>query len=158
MIEYAIPLFIVLCIVASNREALLSGLVVAANFCVNEVYVRTTGHHDAWLFFTLTDGLSAAALVAPWHRLPDFGRVGAAVGAIYLTQVLIHWAHWLAGASAPYTYWQTLTAMAFVQLIILTVGGVNGMGRPVRWSRRLWPVFPLSDTLARGQAERGKGE
>lgn len=156
MTEYAMALIVTICIAAANREALLSALVVALNFCINESFVRIAGQYDPWLFFSFTDGLCAAVLVAPYAKLPDFGRVGGAVAAIFCTQVIIHWAHWLTGSTSPYTYWQTLTAMAFVQLLILAAGGVNGMGRLGRWVRRLRPVFPPRNSLARGQAEQGE--
>lgn len=158
MTEYMLALVATMIVSALNREALYTACVVAIGFVLNESFCRATGIYDCWQWFTFTDAMSVVILVFRNRWLPDFGKVGAAVAAIFCTQIVIHWAYWLSGGTDADIYWQTLTSMAFVQLAIITIGGISGGGRLYHWVRRIRPVSAIRHTLHRGQAERGDGK
>lgn len=158
MTEYILALIATLIVAALSREALYTACVVAVGFVLNEGFCRITGIYDCWPWFTLTDSLSVLVLIFRNKWLPDFGKIGAAVAAIFCTQIVIHWAYWLSGGTDADVYWQTLTSMAFVQLAIIALGGVSGGGKLYHWMRRLWPVSTVRHPVHRRQAERGDGE
>lgn len=149
MTEYMVTLLAVLALTALvDRPSFFAGLVIAWNFAANEAFVRATGWHDGWLFFSLTDGVAAVVLTSTRR---DFGKVGAAISAIYATQVLMHFAYWLSPNASAYFYWQSLTSMAFVQLLILALGGLYGGGRRYRHRsgiRRIPPLHSASHSRA----------
>ena len=140
MTEYAIALFATLGIAAFYRPALGVALLVSYNFLLNETFVRLTDSYTPWLWFTLTDGLTATVLLLLGNW---FGRTGAAVAAIYIVQTIMHLAFYLSGLGNPLIYWQSLTVLAFLQLSIIICGGIGGGGRAVRVCRRIFRMAKM---------------
>lgn len=153
MIEYAACLFFALAVAAMHPPAFGTAIVVAYNFLINEVFVRLTGTFDPWVWLTFMDMLSATALlvVSGW-----FGRTGACVAAVYVTQVIMHMAYALTGAKEPYIYWLSLTIMAFLQLAIIVTGGLCGGGRLDRLRHRASALVGLGRPAFGGSLERGE--
>ena len=111
-------------------------LVLIANFGLNEGYVRMSGEYAPWVWFLFTD--SAALIVL---TMAFAGRVGAILAATYATQIVMHLGYGISATGAAYTYWQSLTAMAWLQLLILFAGGMShGCGRFVGHLRRRVPL------------------
>ena len=153
MTEYAIALLIAVCFGALDRNALAVALVIAWNFLVNETVVRLTGVYDAWYVFGLVDAISATFLIKF-----NFGRTGAAVAGVYATQVVAHIAYFLSGSHNADVYWQSLTALAFIQLLFVIAGGIGGGGRFNRFRDWLRGLAFLVRPKAGGSLERGDGE
>jgi len=115
-----------------NWSLRICALVLIANFGLNESYVRMSGEYAPWVWFLFTD--SAALIIL---TMAFAGRVGAVLAATYATQIIMHLGYGISTTGAPYTYWQSLTAMAWLQLIILFAGGMShGCGRFVGRLRR----------------------
>lgn len=159
MIEYAAILFVTIAIASLDRAALWTSLVVGLNFIANESFVRNWPGVDPWWYLSITDGLAGILLVKGCRFTPDFGRVGAAVAAIYWAQVVAHFSYFLTPTASQYEHWRSLTAMAFVQLLILLVGGIHGGGRLARRRRAIRDVSALNFAADRRAAhdERGTG-
>jgi hypothetical protein len=125
-----------LCAGRANR---ICALVLIANFIANETYVRITGQYTPWLYFLATDTIALIALTFPFS-----GRIGAILAATYATQLVMHLSYGISTSGVAYTYWQALTAMAWLQLLILFVGSVsNGCGRLNSHLRRLRGRVPV---------------
>lgn len=151
MTEYMIALFAIVAVSAMDRASFFTALVIGLNFCLNEVFVRQTGQYDPWLWFSLTDGACAALLM-----LNRFGRVGAAVAAIYCTQEIMHLAYFFSGRDSADVYWQSLTAMAFLQLLIVFGGAIHGGGRRLGYVRALRRISALDNPAHPRSSERGE--
>lgn len=155
MTEYAIALFAALGISALYRPALGVALLVSYNFLLNETFVRLTDSYTPWMWFTLTDGLTATVLLMMGNW---FGRTGAAVAAIYIVQTIMHLAFYVSGMGSPIIYWQSLTVLAFLQLSIITCGGLGGGGRAARICRRLFRMDKVGNPASSGLAQWQKDE
>lgn len=102
-----------------------AALVVLVNWVLGTVFVLATGITDGWWFNIPIDLLAAAAI---FHRLA--GRWQAALAATYLVQLAGHAFYgWMAmrGDAAPWAYYGWLTAIAWLQLLL--IGG---------WSADIW--------------------
>lgn len=157
MTEYIISLAIVMIVASLDKQALTTAVVVSGNFVVTEICVRLFSLNDAWWLFSLTDALAAAMLTVDHWKWPATGRVGAAVAAIYCTQIIAHWAYALSEGGDPYTYWQAITVLAFLQLVAIAIGGINGGVRHYRHMRGLRGVSPLHYT-AHSRTPEQKGD
>jgi hypothetical protein len=113
-------------VVVGKKCAWLCAAVVAINFLLNETFVRVTGLYTAWYWFTLTDTLAVLVLTRP-----QAGYLGGIMAASYLTQIIMHWGYVITPDADPYAYWQGLTAMAWLQLLILFSGAACDRGGPV---------------------------
>ncbi len=114
--------------------------IVAVNYLINESYVRLTGATDGWIVFTLTDAICAALLT-----LPLMGRLGAVLAVTYATQLVMHWGYAITTGADAYLYWQSLTAMAWLQLIVLLYGISSDAGRVLCGLRRPVPLASAED-------------
>lgn len=85
--------------------------------------IRLTGEQFPWLLFIVTDYLSALAIFAVAAR-----RWGSAIIAIYIVQILCHFAFGRSaqGRIEEYTYYWALTYTGWGQLLV--VGGWLGHG------------------------------
>lgn len=149
MFEYGASLILALCFSALDKRSLVTCLIVGLNFMVNETFVRVTGIYDPWYWFGLADVICATALI----KL-DLGRVGAAVAGVYAIQTIMHAAYFVGGGSAD-VYWQCLTALGFIQLLIVATGGVGGGGRLAGLWRALFRVDHMGAAPHSGSAKRG---
>lgn len=160
MTEYALALMVTFLLAWLDRAAFLSAIIVTGDFMANEAWVRLTGQSDAWIVFSLIDALAITALL-----YFDTSKVGGAVASLYCTQMIISWAYGLATSgkdwspqmvySAQHTYWQTLTALAFLQLAFLSIGGIYGGGRRILRINGVCDIPRRGHSLGRGSIERG---
>jgi hypothetical protein len=121
-----------------SRTGRVCGLVLTANFIAGETYVRMTGQFTPWVWNLAIDTLALLFLTAPpvvkilrFHfHPPQSGQIGAVLAATYATQCIMHLGFGVSKHGEPYTYWQSLTAMAWLQLLILFGGSMShGCGR-----------------------------
>lgn len=94
-----------------------SAVTVFANWLVGTVFALSTGITDGWWFNILIDGAAAAAI---FYRLA--GRWQAALGITYCVQLLGHaYYGWQLGrgVALPWSYYGWLTAIAWLQLLLI---------------------------------------
>ncbi len=120
MQSYATVLMLcaLLAAVCGQGQHRVSALVVILNFAANQAFVSVSGNTTAWHFFSAVDVASLLVLTFPMS-----GRVGAILASTYCVQVLMHWSYGISSGASPYLYWQGLTAVAWLQLAILALGG-----------------------------------
>lgn len=110
-----------------------TGAAIFANYWVNTGFVLATENYDPWLFYMLTDALTAWVIM-----LRPAGRPQSLIGWTFITQVMLHAVY---GASkyinpefnaywAQIAYWKVLLSVALLQLVILG-GWIGG-----HWWRR----------------------
>lgn len=149
------------CLSCGGSYERMSASVVLANGIANEVYVRVTGDTTPWAWFLTTDTLACLILTSPHNgrvRIPQSGTVGAVLAATYATQIVMHLGYAMSINGRAYTYWQSLTAMAWLQLLILFVGGMShGCGRLGRRIRRHLPLAAQTHLGRAGAADKGEG-
>lgn len=106
--------------------------VLLANWVAQFVYNEWAGTFTPWAWFTIVDLLSA--LVILWKPA---GRWQAALGITYVAQIVFHFVY-ANGGLAQHDYWQVLTNIAWLQLLLLGVWGYgSGASRfAVRWRAR----------------------
>lgn len=113
--------------------------VVAANVGVNAAFVSATEIHDSAPWYFLVDALSALAIL-----YPPAGRAQAAIGSVYIAQLIMHVVYLVSDPRlAENRYWQVLFGLAVVQLVIL--GGWAGGNHGRR----------IVDRLGRGRGNSG---
>lgn len=116
-------------------------LAIIANWTVNTLFVILSGDPVAWAWFAMADAVTAAVIL----RHPA-GRMQAAIGWVYIAQIIVHFTFAIRGdAAGEYDYWLLLTRLAWVQLIIL--GG---------WSIGRWGKVARSHVLRRRAAMAGR--
>lgn len=97
-----------------------TGAVLAVNWTILTAFVIASDIHDPWWIFIPIDAASAAIVM---HQ--PAGKQQSVVGSLYMAQIVAHGVYGalkLGGESASANgYWQILSALAFVQLIL--VGG-----------------------------------
>ncbi len=130
--EYLGPLLVVCLISLTGTGPMIrTAATLLANWFVGSAYVYATGIPDAWYFSLLLDTISAAIIL---HQ--PAGKVQALIGATFMGQILLHgvyaFSNHVLGANP---YWQMLTAMAFVQLLLLG-GWTIAPGLRSLWKRR----------------------
>lgn len=123
---YACPLFVVVLLsLSGSAQMIRTALVLLCNWIAGTAFVLATGIHDPWLLSIVLDGLSAFIIL-----YQPAGRMQSVIGCTFIAQVMLHAVYFASDrAIAAYPYWQILTAMAFVQLVLLG-GWVGG-----RWYR-----------------------
>jgi hypothetical protein len=108
-----------------NWQLARAALVVFANWVAGSVFALTTGITDGWWFNIAIDLVAAAAIL---YRLS--GRWQVALGLTYCLQIAMHIAYAMLsakGSAVPWPYYGALTALAWLQLLV--VGG---------WSADIW--------------------
>lgn len=149
------------CLSCGGSYERMSATVVLLNGIANEAYVRITGDYTPWAWFLTTDTLACLILTVPHNgrlRIPPSGTVGAVLAATYATQIIMHLSYGLSSNGRAYTYWQSLTAMAWLQLLVLFIGGMShGCGRLGRRIRRHLPVAAQTHLGRVGTADEGEG-
>jgi hypothetical protein len=115
-LPYVIPMFIVaLFSITGTVPMMRTGMTILANWIAGTGFVYLTGIHDAWAFSLLLDALAARIIL---HE--PAGKTQAMIGWTYMAQILLHVVYAFSNHSVgAYPYWQVLTAMAFVQLLLL---------------------------------------
>ncbi len=97
-------------------------VVVFANWVLGTVFALVTGITDGWWFNIAIDALAAGAIL---YRLA--GTWQAALGLTYCLQIAMHIAYALLtakGDALPLSYYGALTAIAWLQLLL--VAGWSG--------------------------------
>lgn len=103
--------------------------VLLANWVAQYVYNDWAGAFTPWGWFTFIDALSAAAIL--WRPA---GRWQAALGMTFAAQIVCHFIR-AKGGLAQHDYWQVLTNIAWLQLMLLGVWGYGSSASrfAVRW-------------------------
>lgn len=103
--------------------------VIIANWVAQFVYNDWLGTFTPWGWFTIIDAISAIVIL--W--MPA-GRWQAILGGTYVAQIVCHFIY-AKGGLVQHDYWQVLTNIAWLQLILLGVWGYgSGASRfAVRW-------------------------
>ena len=103
--------------------------VIIVNWIAQFVYNDWAGTFTPWVWFTLIDLLSGMVIL--WKPA---GRWQAALGITYGAQIVCHFIY-AKGGLVQHDYWQVLTNIAWLQLILLGVWGYgSGASRfAVRW-------------------------
>jgi len=124
---YVIPLLVICACSLTGREQMIrTAMAILANWIINSGFVLATGIYDPWWFFLATDALTAWVIL--YHPA---GKAQALIGYTYIAQILMHCVYAVSNSVlAEYAYWQILTAIAFVQLLLLG-GWIGGF-----WWRR----------------------
>jgi len=108
-----------------------TALAIFLNWCAQTAFAESFHVYDAWWFFIIIDTISAAAIL---HQ--PAGKVQALIGATFMGQILLHVVYAFSNHGVgAYPYWQMLTAMAFVQLLLLG-GWTIARGLRSVWERR----------------------
>lgn len=122
MNEYFIGLMVVaMPLVLLSRGALARcSAVIILNWVLGYAFNEAFSTFTPWAWSTILDTISA--IIVLWHPA---GRWQALIGVTYALQLICHYAFALARWH-PHDYWFVLTAIAWVQLMIL---GAWGCGR-----------------------------
>ncbi len=108
-----------------------TSLAILLNWIAQTVFAETTGIYDAWWFFIVIDAITAAVII----RQPA-AKVQALIACVFMGQILLHVVYAFSNHSVgAYPYWQLLTVMAFLQLLLLG-GWTIDRGRRHLWKRR----------------------
>lgn len=124
---YVAPLCVIVALSATGtRPMLRTALALLGNWIANYAFVAMTGIYDPWYWFIATDAIAAGVvLYQPAQKLQ------AVIGWTYMAQIIMHVLYSLSPSNmAQFSYWQMLTAIAFVQLVLLG-GWIGG-----HWLRR----------------------
>ncbi len=126
-LPYVIPLFIVcLFSIAGNRPMMRTALAILGNWVAGTTFVYATAIYDGWWFSLVIDALAASFVL---HQ--PAGKTQALIGWTFMAQILLHVVYAFSNHDVgAYHYWQVLTAIAFVQLLLLG-GWIGGY----RWRR-----------------------
>lgn len=133
MLEYIVALLLSAVLVSpiASRAMARTWLAIAGNWAVNTLFVLTTGDATPWLWFAAVDAATAAIIL----RHPA-GRMQAAIGWIYVSQIIAHFVFGIRGdVAAGYDYWLLLTRLAWVQLFILGGWSIGRWGKAARSHR-----------------------
>jgi hypothetical protein len=115
-----------------NWQLARAALVVFANWVVGTVFVLATDISDGWWFNIAIDTLAAAVIL---YRVSRQWQV--ALGLTYCLQIAMHIAYALNVAADAWPYYNALTAIAWLQLLMV-----------VGWSGEIWLRRPKPDAEA----------
>ena len=118
-------------ILLGHRDAwkmTLCAAAVSVNWFVNTLYVVQTGDTDPELMFLATD-LASLALVSWATGAASWGGV---LASSYAGQIIMHLIHWT-GQGDAYWYWQVLTGLGYVQLLLLAAWSLSVSRRGVAY-------------------------
>lgn len=103
-------------------------LAIVGNWLLNTGFVLLSGNPTAAWWFAAVD-IAAAAIVL---RHPA-GRVQAAIGWVYVAQIIAHFVFIVrADEAAAYDYWLLLTRLAWLQLLLLGGWSIGRWGKIAR--------------------------
>lgn len=91
--------------------------VILLNWVAGMVFVGMTGWTDCWSFNIIIDASASVAIL--WRPA---GRMQALLGVSYCVQIAMHGGYGAAeimGVADPWKYYDALTAVAWVQLLII---------------------------------------
>lgn len=100
-------------------------MVLLLNWVAGMVFVSLTGWTDCWPFNIIID--ASASVVILWRPA---GKMQALLGVSYCVQIAMHGGYGaakIAGIADPWKYYNALTAVAWIQLLM--IGG---------WSVAIW--------------------
>ena len=122
-----------------NWQLARAALVVFANWVAGTVFALATDITDGWWFSLAIDAVAAAVIL---YRLSNQWQV--ALGLTYCLQIVMHLASGLLNSADAWHYYSALTAIAWLQLLL--IGG---------WSGDVWLRRPRAeaDTRAPNRAE-----
>ena len=105
---------------------LRTALALLCNWLANYAFVASTGIYDPWYWFIATDAIAAGVVLYQPAQ-----KVQAVIGWTYMVQIIMHVVYSVSPSNvAQYAYWEMLTSIAFVQLVLLG-GWIGG-----HWYRR----------------------
>ena len=131
--HYAAPLFVlVIASMTGTGPMFRTAAAILGNWIANTAFVMVTGIYDPWYFFIATDAIAAGIVLYQPAQ-----KVQAVIGWTYMAQIIIHVIYSISPENvAKYAYWQTLTWVAFLQLVLLG-GWIGGY-----WYRRYRRPYP----------------
>lgn len=153
MLDYALLLVATIALSALSYNAFGTAVIVAIGFMFNETFVRLSMSPDPWWFFAVVDACCATTIIAL-----NLGKTGAAVAALFATQVLMHVAYYVGGEKDYNAYLDALYQLALMQLLVIAAGGMLGGGRLSRIVSRLRRVGHVGDPAHSRSLERGDGQ
>lgn len=130
MVEYIVGLAVVALLALSLAHPPMTRtcLAIVGNWLANAGFVLLSGDHVAAWWFALAD-LTAAAVIL---RHPA-GRVQAAIGWVYVAQIIAHFVFIVrAEEAAAYDYWLLLTRLAWLQILLLGGWTIGRWGKTAR--------------------------
>jgi hypothetical protein len=98
--------------------------VLAGNFALYLAGQALSGSAAPWQWFLATDAICAWVILHP-----PASRTAAWVGSVYVLLIIIHVAFAASGSLATRLYLDLLAAGGWCQLVILTMGAINGRRR-----------------------------
>lgn len=150
MIGYFVALCVLAVLILPMRSEQMTRVYAAllCNWAANTSYVLYSGVYDPATWFAMTDMIAAAIILS--HPA---GRVQAAIGWIYMAQIITHAVYFLRGGTEIDAYLTLLDQLGALQMILLGGWGIGRWGKTARDNLlRRWP------SLA-GEARRdGMGE
>lgn len=116
-----------------NWQLARAALVVFANWVVGTVFALSTDITDGWWFSIAIDAVAAGVIL---YRFSNQWQV--ALGLTYCLQIAMHLAYGLLIAAQAWPYYSALTAIAWLQLLL--VAG---------WSGDIWLRRPSAEPVKR---------
>ncbi|WP_420140131.1 hypothetical protein [Sphingomonas sp.] len=121
----------------SGRTAAFCAIVLLTNFGAGQAFVSATHDYTPWVWNLFIDTAALLALTTPerikiggYHiRFPMSGQIGAVLAATYATQIVMHLGFGLSKNGDQNVYYDSITAMAWLQLLILFGGSFPNGGR-----------------------------
>ena len=105
-----------------NWQLARAALVVFGNWVAGTVFVLATDVTDPWWFNIAIDAVAAGLI---FYRLS--GQWQVALGLTYCLQIAMHIAYGVIESTAPWPYYSALTAIAWLQLLLV-----------IGWSGDIW--------------------
>jgi hypothetical protein len=126
-LPYVLPLLAVCALSLTGTGPMIrTALAIGLNWLANTAFVVLTGVYDPWWYFIATDAVCCAVVLYQPAK-----KIQAVIGWTYMAQILMHVVYAVSNhAIAAWPYWQALTALAFLQLLLLG-GWIGGS-----WYRR----------------------
>ena len=112
-----------------NWQLARAALVVFANWVAGTVFALTTDITDGWWFSLAIDALAAGVIL---YRFTNQWQV--ALGLTYCLQIAMHIAYATHVAPEAWPYYSALTAIAWLQLLLI-----------LGWSGDVWLRSPRAD-------------
>jgi len=151
----ALPLIAIVlgCQIFGKSGLKIASAAVGLNWLYCTIFVLTTKQYDPFIWFSVIDLITFFVVTIPPGRFPK------ALAVTYAVQIMMHWAHGLAGGGAL-PYLEALDAVMVLQLALLLIwighdtGGWTGLHRLVH---RLRARFS-ADGKAAMRASKRDGE
>lgn len=133
MMTYA-AILCVLILMSLRREAMArTGIAIALNWILGVAWVMASGDYSPAVAWVLIDFAAAMVILSR-----PAGRMQAAVGAVFLAEIVAHLLYFMASNPSEDYYLGVLDKLADVQLLLFGawVGGVGVRSIGHRWRRR----------------------